>query len=207
MSRTDFNQLGADPEPETQSYQIQQIQKKGGFSWKHVGRSGEDPDPKSSIDGISTNLLGYKRETKEDILRPGLSELNLNKRFRGAKKPYETPGTLIQEAEKLFQPISIARKQIISRIAELFDPADVWEPWMKLDFKDMSLITYNMLSLDRKGQEEIHKEWFAEPVLPESQNMLIKLLNSGPAPSGPIRARVWSEFRIDPLGWKKTSGY
>ena len=202
MSRTDFNQLGADPEPETQSYQIQQIQKKGGFSWKHVGRSGEDPDPKSSIDGISTNLLGYKRETKEDILRPGLLELNLNKRFRGAKKPYETSGTSIQEAEKLFQPI--ARKQIISRIAELFDPADVWKPWMKLDFKDMSLITYNMLSLDRKGQEEIHKEWFAEPVLPESQNMLIKLLNAGPAPSGPIGARVGSEFRIDPLGWKKT---
>ena len=74
---------------------------------------------------------------------------------------------------------------------------------MKLDFKDMPLITYNMLSLDRKGQDEIQKEWFAEPVLPESQNMLIKLLNSGPAPSGPIRARVWSEFRIDPLGWKK----
>ena len=113
----------------------------------------------------------------------------MNKRFRGAKKPYETSGTSIQEAEKLFQPI--ARKQIISRIAELFDPADVWEPWMKLDFKDMSLITYNMLSLDRKGQEEI-------------QNMSIKFLNAGPAPTGPIRARVGSEFRIDPLGWKKT---
>ena len=204
LRRTDFNQLGADLEPETQSYQIQQIQKKGGFSWKYEGRSGEDPDPKSSTDGISTNLLGYIRETKEDILRPGLSELNLNKRIKGAKKPYKTPGTSIQEAEKLFQPLSIARKQIISRIAELFDPGDVWEPWMKLDFKDMPLITYNMLSLDRKGQEEIQKEWFAELVLPESQNMSIKLLNSGPAPSGPIGARVWNEFRIDPLGWKKT---
>ena len=68
----------------------------------------------------------------------------------------------------------------------------------------MPLIMYNMLSLDRKGQEEIQKEWVAEPVLPESQNMSIELLNSGPAPSGPIGARVWREFRIDPLGWKKT---
>ncbi len=76
-----------------------------------------------------------------------MSELNLNKRIKGAKKPYKTPGTSIQEAEKLFQPLSIARKQIISRIAELFDPGDVWEPWMKLDFKD----AFHMLVLTEES--------------------------------------------------------
>ena len=34
-------------------------------------------------------------------------------------------------------------------------PWQAGEPWMKLDFKDMPLITYDMLSLDKKSQDEI----------------------------------------------------
>ena len=410
---------GSEEERENQISQVQQILKKGGFSLKYVVRSGEDPDPKSSTDGISTKLLGYKWETREDILRPGLTELNLNKRIRGAKKPNDTPVTSVQEAEKLLQPISITRRQIISKIAELFDPVGLWEPiklnlklkaaklngmdwdqpipeeiqdawksklvefidyktlsarrcgipsekissskvrlivladaaeeaggaavyagrklktgewscslvaakskmmkytiprnelsaillatelaflvkkaygekvdeiiyvtdstialswchnstrklrafifarvesirrmiqwtseddriplyhiegtrnladlltkdhdikveqvsigspwqdgepWMKLDFKDMPLITYDMLSLDKKSQDEFQGECFAEPFLPESQNISINMSNSGPVSLGPKGARVWKEFIIDPvrLGWRKT---
>ena len=66
-------------------------------------------------------------------------------------------------------------------------PLQDGEPWMKLDFKDMPLITYDMISLDIKSQDEIQFECFAEPFLPETQNISINLLNSGPDPAGPKR--------------------
>ena len=148
---------GSREERETQIDQVKQILQKGGFSLKYVVKSGEDPDPKSSTDGISTKLLGYKWETKEDILRPGLSELNLNKRIRGAKKPNESPVTSIQDAEKLLQPISITRRQIISKIAELFDPVGLWEP-IKLNLK-LKAAGINGMEWDKPIPEELQETW------------------------------------------------
>ena len=79
------------------------------------------------------------------------------------------------------------------------------EPCMKLDFKDMPLSIYEMLSLDKKSQEGVQNECFSEFFLPESQKISINFVPD-PGPSGPKEARVWSEFIIDPirLGWMKT---
>ena len=79
------------------------------------------------------------------------------------------------------------------------------EPCMKLDFKDMPLSIYEMLSLDKKSQEEVQNECFSELFLPESQKISINFVPD-PGPSGPKEARVWSEFIINPirLGWMKT---
>ena len=95
---------------------------------KYIVRSGEDPDPKATTDGVSTKLLGYKWETKEDVLKLGFTELNLNRKIRGAKKPNEFPVSSTQDAEKLLQPLQITRRQVISKIAEVFDPVGLWEP-------------------------------------------------------------------------------
>ena len=48
-------------------------------------KSGEDPCDKASADGISVKMLGYRWNTKEDTLQPGIGELNFNSKIRGAK--------------------------------------------------------------------------------------------------------------------------
>ena len=50
--------------------------------------SGREPGEKASTDGVHVKLLGYKWDSKNDILYPGFTELNLNKKIRGAKKSY-----------------------------------------------------------------------------------------------------------------------
>ena len=60
-----------------------------------------------------------------------------NKRIRGAKKPNEFPVTTTQDAEKLLQPIQLSRRQVVLKIAAIFDPAGLWEP-IKLNLKLMA---------------------------------------------------------------------
>ena len=128
---------GSTEDREIQINQEQEILKRGGFSLKYVVRSGEDPDPKATAEGTSTKMLGYKWETKDVILKLGLSELNLNKRIRGAKKANESPVITSQDAEKLLQPLQLSRRQVVSKTAEIFDPVGLWEP-IKLNLKLMA---------------------------------------------------------------------
>ena len=58
---------------------------------KYIARSGEKPGEDASSDGESIKFLGYKWFTEEDIIAPGIAELNLNKTVRGARKPNLTP--------------------------------------------------------------------------------------------------------------------
>ena len=148
---------GSKESRETQILQVQQILQKGGFSLKYVIRSGEDPDPKATTDGSSTKLLGYKWETKEDVLKLGFTELNLNKKVRGAKKPNEFPISSSKDAEKLLQPLQITRRQVISKIAEVFDPIGLWEP-IKLNLK-LAAAELNGLEWDQPIPEEQQKIW------------------------------------------------
>ena len=64
----------------------QSVLKRGGFGFKYVVYSGREPGDKASSDGVHVKLLGYKRDSRQDILYPGFAELNLNKKIRGAKK-------------------------------------------------------------------------------------------------------------------------
>ena len=59
--------------------------KQGGFGFKYVVYSGREPGEKASPDGVHIKLLGYKWNSRNDILYPGFAELNLNKKVRGAK--------------------------------------------------------------------------------------------------------------------------
>ena len=150
---------GSDTEEsrETQIHQVQKILEKGGFNLKYIVRSGEDPDPKATTDGVSTKLLGYKWETKEDVLKLGFTELNLNRKVRGAKKPNEFPVSSTQDAEKLLQPLQITRRQVISKIAEVFDPVGLWEP-IKLNLK-LEAAELNGLDWDKPLPEEQQRVW------------------------------------------------
>ena len=62
-----------------------------------------EPPENASSDGESCKLLGYRWFPKEDLLSPGLGELNFNKKKRGAKAPNLTPITTREEAEELMK--------------------------------------------------------------------------------------------------------
>ena len=53
--------------------------------------SGREPGEKASPDRLHVKLLGYKWDSKKDILYLGFAKLNLNKKVRGAKKPNVLP--------------------------------------------------------------------------------------------------------------------
>lgn len=108
----------------------------GGFHLKYVVRSGEDPCEEASPDKTSLKILGYKWSPKEDLLNPGFGEINFNKKRRGAKKPnpfaVETP----EDVSRLLNSTIITRRIVVSKIAEIWDPVGIWEPYklqLKLD--------------------------------------------------------------------------
>ena len=106
-----------------------------GLKFKYIVRSGEEPCEKASVDGISVKLLGYKWCIKKDTISPGFSELNLNKRIRGAKKPNEFPIITKEDAVK------ITKKFVVSKVSEFYDPLGIFEP-TKLQLKlEMTKLT------------------------------------------------------------------
>ena len=99
-----------------------QVAVNGGFKFKYVIKSGEDPPKGASGDGESCKLLGYRWNPTEDFLSPGLGELKLNEKKRGAKAPNENPVTTREDAEGLLEGVVLTRQSITARIAELYDP-------------------------------------------------------------------------------------
>ena len=90
------------------------------FMLKYIVRSGEKPGGDASSDGESIKLLGYKWFTEEDMLAPGIAELNLNKEVRGARKPNITPIVSYKDAKELLNPLSLTRRHVISKVSEFF---------------------------------------------------------------------------------------
>ena len=129
----------------------------GGFGLKFIVRSGESPCENASNDGQSVNVLGYNWITKEDLLRPTFKELNLNKKRRGKKKPNPFPVVSEDDIAKLLESTSLTRRSIIARIAEIFDPLGLWEPYkvqLKLDSKAL-----HGQEWDTKVSAELQEIW------------------------------------------------
>ena len=99
--------------------------------------SGREPGEKASPDGVHVKLLGYKWDSKKDILYPGFAELNLNKKVRGAKKSNFLLVVTLEDAGRLLNSVTLTRRMVVSIMAELYDPCGFWEPW-KLQLKLMS---------------------------------------------------------------------
>ena len=110
--------------------------------------SGRKPDIKASTDGETVKLLGYKWNTELDILYHGVSELNLNRKKKGTKKPNPHPVITKEDADKLLSQVSLTRRMIISKI-EIFDPLGLWEP-IKLQLK-LSSSELNSIPWDIRG--------------------------------------------------------
>ena len=105
-----------------------------GLKFKYIVRSGEVPCEKASSDGLSVKILGYKWFPEKDTMSPGFSELNLNKKIRGAKKPNLSPVITREDAKELLAPIQLTKRIVVSKISELYDPVGLFEP-IKLQYK------------------------------------------------------------------------
>lgn len=142
---------------EAQVEDTRSVLAKGGFSLKYIVKSGEAPPEKASSDGVTVKLLGYKYSTEEDLLSPGISELNVNKKIRGVRKPNTEPITSVGDAIRLLKATKITRRMVMAKIAEFYDPIGLFEP-LKLQFK-LGLTALNTFEWDEVLPEELQREW------------------------------------------------
>ena len=143
---------------ETMVEQIDQTKKalkEGGFNLKYVVKSGEKPCEEASTDGNSLKILGYKWYPEEDILNPGFGEINFNKKRRGSKIPNPFPVINPEDVTKLLESTNVTRRMVVSKIAEIWDPVGIWEPYklqLKLDNHSLNGLDWD-LPLDTELQE------------------------------------------------------
>ena len=130
---------------------------KGGFNLKYVVRSGEKPPPEASSNETTLKILGYKWNPEEDYLKPGFEELNFNKRRRGTKRPNPFPIKCQDSVNKYFDQNKVTRRMVLSKIAEIWDPVGIWEPFklqLKLDNRVL-----NGLDYDTALEDELQEHW------------------------------------------------
>ena len=72
-----------------------------------------------------------------DILLPGFTEVNLNKKVKGAQKSNILPVITLEDAGRMMNSVTLTWRMVVSILAKLYDPCGFWEPW-KLQFKLMS---------------------------------------------------------------------
>ena len=76
-------------------------------------------------------MLGYRCNSREDFLAPGLGELNFNKKVRGAKASNASPIVTREDAKNMMKDVVLTRQAVT---AEFYDPAGIMEP-IKLQLK------------------------------------------------------------------------
>ena len=103
--------------------EVNNVLDRGGFKAKYVVLSGEPSDE----DEIK--ILGYRWTIVQDNLRPGFGELNFNKKKRGLKQSNPFPVVTPNDVSKLLSNTLITRRMVISKIAEIWDPIGLWEPY------------------------------------------------------------------------------
>ena len=79
--------------------------------------SGIEPGEKASAGGVHVKLLGYKWDSRNYILYPGLAELNLNKKARRAKKSNIVPVVTLEDAGRLLNSVTLTRRMMVSILA------------------------------------------------------------------------------------------
>ena len=146
-----------DEEVESQILELTDALSQGGFSLKYVVRSGHKPCSEASNDGESLKILGYKWKPENDDLYPGFGELNFNKKRRGAKKPNEFPVASPEDVVKVLKGVKISRRTVVSKMAELWDPIGLWEPY-KLQLK-LDSIPLKGLDWDYELPEDLQSTW------------------------------------------------
>ena len=131
--------------------QVQNVLDAGGFKSKYIVQSCQLNEEKV------IKILGYKWNIEEDKLSPGFSELNFNKKKRGMKVANPFPVVDAEDVDKILPRNNITRRMVVSKIAEIWEPAGFWEPY-KLQLK-LSAQTLNGVDWDTPLNEEQQTYW------------------------------------------------
>ena len=149
-----------DNDPEVVEAQIKDTKEalsRGGFNLKYVVRSGEKPPPEASPDEDTLKILGYKWSPEGDTLQPGFEELNFNKKRRGNKRPNPFPIKCPDSVNRYLNQNKVTRRMVMSKIAEIWDPVGLWEPF-KLQLKlDNQLL--NGMDYDTVLDDDLQEHW------------------------------------------------
>jgi hypothetical protein len=130
---------------EAQIQQTQNCLATAGFSLKFILRSGEPPPPDSSSDGSTVGCLGMSWVTKEDTLGPAFQSMSLAKKVKGQKPAPDRDLSSTEEIKRAFLDGLISKVGVLSRVAELFDPAGWYEPikvQMKMSFQELTPLNW-----------------------------------------------------------------
>jgi len=110
--------------------QLELVLNRGGFQFKGIAFSGEDPPDTLSDDGETIHVAGMKWFVKSDMLSLNIGELNFGKKSRG-KKPSDKLNVI---------PTKLARRHCASKVAEVFDLTGKVSPIiasMKIDLQEL----------------------------------------------------------------------
>ena len=72
--------------------------------------------------------------------------INFNRKIRGSKKPNATPIETVEDLRHLLETVVLTKRTIASKLAELYDPASIWEPLklkLKLEFTSFNGRTWD----------------------------------------------------------------
>jgi len=141
--------------------EVQEVLSAGGFQTKYIVKSGEKPNAIASSDGESVKVLGYRWATEDDQLGPGFAGLNFNKKQRGMKKPNPFPVVDPSDVTKLLSSTKISRRMVVSKMAEIWDPVGLWEPYklqLKLESQMLNGLDWD-IALDAHLQEHWTKRF------------------------------------------------
>ena len=126
-----------------------------GFSF-----SGEDPQPKETLDGISIDINGMKWSTVVDTIEVKVPPLHFGNRQRGrvvGVEIFETGGDFAKM--DAFVPVKLTRRMIVSKRASLYDSMGKLEPvkaMLKVNEREVVLAT---LDWDDPVASDIRNKW------------------------------------------------
>lgn len=143
----------SEKERDQQIHEVQSVLESGGFKVKYVIKSGVPSEGRDD----SIKVLGYTWKYVEDKLGLGFMELNFNKKKRGMKLPNPFPVSTLEDVSKLLQDFSISRRVVISKIAEIWEPLGLWEPY-KVQLKLASRLL-NESDWDKPLGPDIQEYW------------------------------------------------
>ena len=184
--------------------ELKALVKSGGFDYKGITQSGEDPPSHLSEDGVSINVGGMKWFPKDDILKLNIGDLNFSKRIRG-KKDKNVLGVI---------PENVTRAQCQGKSSEIFDPRGLAVPitcGFKVDLKRLNGLAWDQfISEEEKkiwdvnfsAMQDLRDVFFRRTIVPEDAlNLDIETIDVADASNDLMCCAIYSRFKL------KSGGY
>ena len=181
--------------------QLQGTMATGGYFFKGISKSGEDPPSNLSADQCSVLVGGLRWFPKGDFTKLKVKDLNFNRKIRG-KKSKIGAGVI---------PEKLTLRDCASKVAELFDPTGKVAPitgGMKID---VSILHKRKMDWDDPLPNELKNVWcenfdvlkelgtlkFQRAVIPQDAVSLdVELICSADAGEDLICASVHARYRL-----------